>query len=229
MNLRWTRFLTPRRPTTGIIAMVALLGASALFVTGMGIAASSQQPDTPTAGTPAASGLPIVPAAAECTVAPVALADLAAIPPASPAATPPMPMAPTGATPATPRQSAAVLATLRLQIACVNAGDIPRALALTGGAYRARLFAATGPPTEAGFAVLATPLPRVDETVIAITALDTVAGYPDGTLSARVTTMTTATTVNAVTLSPSPASPTGYVITDQQQVSRVAPTRTPIA
>lgn len=180
------------------------------------------------AGTPTAGGLPVVPAPAECTVAPVSFAELPAIQAADPAATSPAPSLPAGGAPATPEQSASFLATLRLQIACLNAGDIPRALALTGGAYRDRVLAQSGTPTEAQYAVLATPLPRTDGTVIAITTLNGITSGLDGTLTAPVTTLTTATTVNLVTLSPSPTSPTGYVITDQRQLSRATPTRTPI-
>jgi len=191
--------------------------------TAAGVALPARQ-----AGTPTAVGLPVVPAPAECTVAPVPFAELPAVQAADRAATPPAPLLPAGGAPATPEQSASFLATLRLQIACLNAGDIPRALALTGSAYRDRVLAQSGTPTEAQYAVLATPLPRTDGTVIAITALDGITSGPDGTLAATVTTLTSATTVNLVTLSPSSTSPTGYVITDQRQLSRATPTRTPI-
>lgn len=214
-----------------------LLIATTLAVVGTvgddvsGLALRSGQLGSPPAGTPAVGGLPIVPAPTECVAAPVTFADLPLVQPNAPAATPDLTSAatPTGGTAATPEQTATVLATIRLQIACVNAGDIPRALALTGGAYRDRLFATTGTPSETEYATLATPLPRVDQTVIVITAVDGVSAFPDGTLTAQVTTVTTATTVNVVTLTPSASSPTGYVITDQRQVSRIAPTRTPIA
>lgn len=230
MNTRRTGRFTARRATLLSLAAAAMLAAGILAIGSPGGTASrSQQPGTPAAGTPVAGGLPIVPAAAECVVAPVAFADLPAVQPVDPTAATPAPAILTGGTPATPEQSVAALATIQIQIACVNAGDIPRALALTGGAYRDRLFARTGTPTEAEYAVLATPLPRVDGTVIVITAIDGVMSFPDGTLTVQVTTLTTATTVNMVTLAPSATSPTGYVIVDQRQVSRIVPTRTPIA
>lgn len=182
---------------------------------------------TPIGGTPAAGSLPLIPAAAECTVEPVAFANLTPVAPIDPVAATPAPVVEGGGTPASPEQAATVLTTLRLQIACVNAGDIPRALALTGGSYYERLFARTGTPDEAEYAILATPLPRSAATAIAIIAVDGVVALPDGSLRADVTTRTTAVTVNTVTLAPSPSSPTGYVIVAQRQLSRVTPTPEP--
>ena len=186
---------------------------------------------TPTGGTPAAGGLPLSPVAAECTVAPVPFAELTPVAPIDPAgATPtPAPDVQGGGTPASPEQVASVIATLRLQIACLNAGDIPRALALTGGAYYERLFARTGTPDEAEYAVLATPLPRSAETAITVLAVEAVVALPDGSLRADVTTGTIAITVNTVTLAAAPSSPTRYVIVDQRQLSRVTPTPEPDA
>ena len=232
MNERRSHRPRPRRVTTlvlalAIAAMLALGGMAT--IRSDGVASRAQQPGSPAAGTTAVVGLPVVPAAAECAVAPVPFAGLPAVPPANPATGTPAPPLPTGGSPATPEQAAAVLATLRLQVACVNAGDVPRALALTGGAYREEILAEVGTPSEAEYAVLATPLPRTDGTLIAITALDGTMSLPDGSLTAQVTTLATATTVNAVTLSPSSTSPTSYVITGQEQVSRAVPTRTPIA
>ena len=84
-------------------------------------------------------------------------------------------------------------------------------------------------PDAAEYAILATPLPRSMETAITIVAVDGVVALPNGLLRADATTATTTITVNTVTLAPAPASPTGYVIVDQQQVSRVTPIPSPDA
>jgi hypothetical protein len=111
----------------------------------------------------AAGGTPVVPAPAECRVAPRSLASLQALegtPPAAPwppdvATEADLPGGPP-ADPATARQIAAVA---RAYIACVNAWDLPRLLALVTDDYARRFVAAEGPITAEAYAAMATPSP----------------------------------------------------------------------
>ncbi len=183
---------------------------------------------TPGSGTPETIALPLTPSAVDCTVAPVPFADLTRIGIPEVAMTPPPSMV-TGGAPVDPSRVDAVVATMRVQIGCINAGDIPRALALAGGPYFERLLAQIGSPTEAQYATLATPLPRTETDQITIVTVEQVLGYPDGTLTAQVTTESGPTTVNLLQLEPNPLSPSGYVITQQEQVSRVEPSADPNA
>lgn len=164
--------------------------------------------------------LPFTPSAADCVVAPLPYGSL----PVVATGTTPVPATSgTGAT-ADPEQIAAVIRTLEIQIGCVNAGDIPRALAMTGGPYRDSLLGQYGTPTAPEYALLATPLPLAPAAVIAIVSVDEVVALPDGTLSARVVTSSGPTVTSRVTVAPDPASPTGYLIVDLARISRVEPT-----
>ena len=171
--------------------------------------------------------MPITPGAADCTVDPVAYGDLPLLSsPENALNGPPTP--PPGGQPGGERARSAVTDTLRIQIGCVNAGDVPRALALAGPEYTQSLFRDIGLPDEGQYATLATPSPVPDQAVATITAIEDVQMYPDGSLSAQVTTTSgVATTVNDVLFAPAPASPTGYVIRWLTQVSTTPATPQP--
>jgi hypothetical protein len=112
------------------------------------------------------SPLPAAPAPAECRVAPRPVAELRAL-----GATPaPSDLAPWPA--AVPSETdlpggpaadfataAAVAAVAREYVACVNAWDLTRLLALATDDYVRRFVAAEGPITPQQYAELATPLP----------------------------------------------------------------------
>ncbi len=206
-----------------LLGLALLIGAmTAIVSAGTGSILARQDAATPAAGTPSATGLPLTPTAADCTVAPVAFPELPVVSIPELSMTPP-PSQSTGGTPADAARVAAVVDTLRIQIGCVNAGDIPRALALAGGDYYTGLFATLQGLTEGEYATLATPLPRVEADRITIVAVEQVMSYPDNTLTAQVTTEASATTINALRLEPNPNTPTGYMIVQQEQISRVEP------
>ncbi|HEV2527117.1 MAG TPA: hypothetical protein VGT61_01500 [Thermomicrobiales bacterium] len=191
----------------------------------------ARQVATPLAASPAAvalTDLPVIPDGAECVLEPLPYGDLAtAI--AGGGATP-APVAASGGEPAGPEQVEAAILTLRAQIACVNGGDLPRALALTGGGYLVQVIGPVGLPTDAQYAVLATPVPRSIDGSIVLVAVDEVVALPDGSLSALVVTAVgDVTTTSAVTLTPSTGSPIGWLITGQVQLARVDAEGTPVA
>ena len=213
-----------------LIGTALLAGAGATLGGGAALL-DARQAATPLVGSPVAvalTALPVVPDPAGCVLPPLSYDDLA-IAVAEGAATP-APAADPANEPAGPLQVEGIVLTLFTQIACVNAGDLPRALALTGGGYLAQVIGPVGLPTEDQYAVLATPVPLSIEGSVALIAVDDVIGHPDGTVSARVVTGTgDVTTTSSVTLGPSMASPTGWVITDQVRLSRVNAEDTPVA
>ena len=212
-----------------LLGLALLIGAMMAIVdTGTSPILARQDAATPAAGTPSSTGLPLIPTVADCTVAPVAFPELPVVSIPELSMTPP-PSQSTGGTPADESLVAAVVDTLRIQIGCVNAGDIPRALALAGGDYYTGLFASLRGLTEGEYATLATPLPRVEPDRITIVAVEQVMSYPDNTLTAQVTTAAGATTVNLLRMEPNPNSPTGYMIVQQEQLSRVEPSTDPNA
>ncbi len=223
------RPLNPNAIVTRSLLSLALL-VSVLMIAGTdpGQATARQESATPTTGTPVASGLPLTPSAADCTVAPVVFPELPVIGIPEIAMTPP-PSQATGGTPADDTLMRAVVETLRIQIGCVNAGDIPRALALAGGDYYTGLFAGLPSLAEGQYETLATPLPRTVDSLITILAVNQVMSYPDNTLTAQVTTEAGPTTVNALRLEPNPNTPTGYMIVQQEQLSRSEPSADPSA
>lgn len=223
--------------TVGRLAVgLAILSIVAVVTLGphAGLLTARQDTATPAVGSLATPGLgtlgtialPLTPSAVDCTVAPVPFADLTRIGIPEVVMTPPPSMV-TGGAPVDRSRVDAVIATLRVQIGCINAGDIPRALAVAGGPYFERLLAQIGSPTEAQYGALATPLPHTETDQITIVAVEQVLGYPDGTLTAQVTTVSGPTTVNLLQFEPNPHSPSGYVITQQEQISRVEPSADP--
>lgn len=212
-----------------IVVVATVSGHTGLLMARQDLATpAAGQLATPGLGTPEATALPLTPSAVDCTVAPVPFADLTRIGIPEVAMTPPPSMV-TGGAPVDRSRVDAVITTLRVQIGCINAGDIPRALTLAGGPYFERLLTGIGSPTEAQYGALATPLPRTETDQITIVAVEQVLGYPDGTLTAQVTTVSGPTTVNFLQLEPNPLSPSGYVITQQEQISRVEPSADPTA
>ena len=215
--------------TAGIGMTLALAIAGLMALANRPAVAQSGTPNATPGASPAAVSLPVTPGAADCTVDPMAYGDLPLLSaPENSLNGPPTP--PPGGQPGDARAQAAVTDTLRIQIGCVNAGDIPRALALAGPEYTQSLFRDIGAPDEAQYATLATPSPVPDQAVVSITAIDDVQMYPDGSLSARVTTNSgIATTVNDVLFTAAPESPTGYVIRWLTQVSTTSATPQPSA
>lgn len=201
------------------VTVVGLALTVAAVVPGSGLVAR-QGEATPSTGiaTPVVT-LPFTPSAADCAVAPLPYDAL----PVIPIGASPVPATPGSGATASPEQIAVVVRTVEVQIGCVNAGDIPRALALTGGPYRASLLGQYGTPTAPEYAPLATPLPLAPAAVITIVSVDEVVALPDGTLSARVVTSSGPTVTSRVTVAPDPASPTGYLIVDLTRISRVEP------
>ncbi len=215
--------------TRTLLCLTLLIGATTTVMSARSdFVGARQDLATPAAGTPSATGLPQTPTAADCTVEPVPFPELQVVSIPELSMTPP-PSQSTGGTPANASMVAAVIDTLRIQIGCVNAGDIPRALALASGDYYAGLFANLQNVTEGQYATLATPLPRPEADRITIVAVDQVTSYPDNTLTTQVTTEAGATTVNVLRLEPNPNTPTGYMIVQQEQLSRVEPSADPNA
>jgi hypothetical protein len=112
---------------------------------------------------PAAGSTPVVPAPAECQVAPRSLASLQALvgtPPAAPwpSDVPSEADLPQGP-PADLATVAAIEAVAREYVACVNAWDLPRLLGLTTDNYARRFVAAEGPITAEVYAAMSTPYP----------------------------------------------------------------------
>jgi hypothetical protein len=82
---------------------------------------------------------------------------------------------------------AGITATVRELVACFNAGEPLRAYALHTDADLARIFAQQGPPTQAGYEMLATPEPMPPDKQIAILAIRDVRRLDDGSAGATVT------------------------------------------
>lgn len=222
-----TQDLSPIRTRT-LLGLALLVSAVTVIGAPPEQAIARQEMATPATGTPDVSGVPLTPSAADCTVAPVPFPELPVIGIPEIAMTPP-PSQATGGTPAGATLVQAVVETLRIEIGCVNAGDIPRALALAGGDYYTSLFAGLPPLTDGQYATLATPLPRSSGSLITIVAVEQVLSYPDNTLTAQVTTEAGPTTVNVLRLEPNPTTPTGYMIVQQEQLSRSQPSADPNA
>ena len=163
----------------------------------------------------------------ECTVEPRSLASLSALaatpepataspaPASSPAAAPsPVVVAPIAGTPADPATVTAIAATTRQMVACANARDTMRRLAVFSDDNIRPAFA--NGPTSGFAALVATPaVPLPPETRIAVTAIQDVTVLPDGRVSAMVTLD------NPANHSHSPVAPGTPVASGSQQTSRV--------
>jgi hypothetical protein len=207
----------PSRPAS-VVTLVVVLG----FIVPAGISLNesiaARQDGTPGPASPAAL-FPILPMPEECTVTPrpfVTLplgegTPLAASPAASPMAEP------TGAASTTE----AVIATMRIYLACVNAGDLPRVFAMASDAYLGQLLqqANLPPLTETIYQYLGTPVPLSDVQMVRIQSISDVQVRPDGSISARIVTVDQDTTTNDIVLVPSATSPTGYVLDQQRHVA----------
>jgi hypothetical protein len=149
------------------------------------------------------SGGPVLPVAAQatpeatdpaaCTIAPRPLADfrlLPAEPPATPATNSRLDATAArdaGEPAADPDVIEAVTATVRLQLACLNAGDLPRAAALfTDEAF---LRSGLGPGADASDEVLESllaPRPIPSDQHARLVAIEEVRQLPDGRVTAEV-------------------------------------------
>ncbi|MFN8590979.1 MAG: CopD family protein [Thermomicrobiales bacterium] len=125
------------------------------------------------------------PGAEACQIAPRSLVEIAQLA-ATPAASEEPPNATeTGGTPADAAIQAEIKTTARELVACTNAGDILRRLALYSDA-RMR-YAYPDGPNEALKAMAATPLPLPPLERVALVSVDDVRVLPDGRVMARVT------------------------------------------
>ena len=144
-----------------LIVLVALVAAL-----GLGAHAARSGPATRQGATPVAAvaGLPVTPAPEECRVPPRSLSSLQAL--TSPTAATPVPSPapgpdglPVGA-PADAATLAGIAATARELVACLNAGEFLRGLALYSDAFLRADLAGSGGITEEAYAARATPFPR---------------------------------------------------------------------
>lgn len=215
----------PRRchPATVFVLLAALMLPGTLTLNG---ATFARQAGTPAGATPTAL-LPILPAAEECTVPPRAFETL----PLGQGTPAPLfaratPLA--GHSEAASAE-AAVIATMRLYLACVNAGDLPRVFTMSSDAYVSQLLqqANLPPLTAAIYQNLGTPVPRPDIQMVRIQSISNVEAHPDGSISARIVTVDLDTTTNDIVIVPSATSPTGYVL-DRQVLVETIP-GTPVA
>jgi mono/diheme cytochrome c family protein len=120
----------------------------------------------------------------ECTVAPRTLEEIADLAQLPPPAEPPN-ATESGGQPVDEPTRAAIAATARELVACSNAGDILRRLALYSD-DRLR-FAYPDGPTRALEEIAETPLPLSEAERVALLAVDNVRQLEDGRVSARVT------------------------------------------
>jgi hypothetical protein len=144
---------------------------------------------TPGAFAQTATPTPDTPPPELCRVAPISFEDLQAIlatPIATPSASPTAPTIPEG-TPADPETAAGITATLHELIACFNAGEVLRAYSLYTPDYLRRIYSTQDPPTEAAYAVLATPQPADADARSAILDVAGVRVFDDGSAGANVT------------------------------------------
>src|SRR5829696_2932394 len=124
------------------------------------------------------------PGPAECTVTPRTLDEFNTLA-QTPAPVEPPDAASAGGEPADEAMRAAVTATARELVACSNAGDILRRLALYSD-DRLR-FAYPDGPTRALEMIAESPLPLAEAERVALVSVDDVRQLPDGRASARVT------------------------------------------
>jgi copper transport protein len=123
------------------------------------------------------------PGAEACTVAPRSLDDIAGLAKTPPAAEPPN-ATETGGAPADETTRGQIVAVAREMVACANAGDILRRLALYSD-DRLR-FAYPQGPTSALKAIAEKPLPVSEVERVALVSVDDVRRLDDGRVSARV-------------------------------------------
>lgn len=114
------------------------------------------------------------------------------------------PFAPPAGEPADPATVEAITATLRGNLACLNAGDTLRSFAFYTDAYLVGLLAAAGVPELRPdyYDALATPFPLPPSRQTSLDAVEEVVVLPDGRVGALVTTTNLDTTVNHVVFAP---------------------------
>ncbi len=134
--------------------------------------------------TPAASpAAPDVPRPEECTVEPRSRDEVERL--VKQQAGTPRSLAPGESLLPDPVTTAAIRQAVRLYIACLNAGDLLRAAALSTDAHAAELLA-TGAGTPASEAAFGTPMPRPEPEWIAIVAIEDIFLHGEDQASAIV-------------------------------------------
>jgi hypothetical protein len=209
-----------------IVAFVLVLALIVVGAAAMDASTSARQDGTPSGSTPTVV-FPIVPAASECTVPPRPFATFPRN--QSTPATTPLGSTPIVSMTAPMEAEEVVLATMRIYLACVNAGDLPRVFTMVSDAYLAQLQQQAGLPplTDTIYQQLGTPVPLSDIQMIRIQALSDVQAQPDGSIRAQIVTVDLDTTTTEIVLVPSPESPTGYVLDQQILVATVPGTPIP--
>ena len=168
-----------------VVALMAVGGALAVAgATAPAHAPSGSQVATPSPGRD-------VPGSEECRVEPRTLASLEAL--TTPVAGAPEPTPPSGTPAALPvgepldaATLAAITATAREVIACRNAGEALRTLALYSDAFLRQYFASPGTFTPERYAAMATPRPLSPETRVALLDVREARRLPDGRAGATV-------------------------------------------
>ena len=145
----------------------------------------------------------------ECTVAPRALEEFDALA-QTPAPGEPLDATETGGEPADEATRAAITATARELVACSNAGDILRRLALYSD-ERLR-FAYPDGPTRALEMIAKSPLPLAEADRVALVSVENVRLLTDGRVSARMTVDNPASHTH---------DPRAAAATSQQEVARL--------
>ncbi|MGI9252737.1 MAG: c-type cytochrome, partial [Thermomicrobiales bacterium] len=127
------------------------------------------------------------PGAEGCTVAPRTLTSIESLPAATPAAVPGSAdaTAEAGGAPVSDAEFAAIRGVVRELVACTNAGDIMRRLALYSDEKVAQAYP-TG-PTTALERIAGTPFPVLQEERVALLDIKDARKLPDGRVAARVT------------------------------------------
>jgi len=167
------------------LVLVALLAV----IAGASLRAGAQEatPAATAAGTPTG---PVTPAPEECVVAPRTLVSFQGL--ATPAADPATPAPITGAdglpagAPADPATIAGITAATRELIACINAGEVLRGLALYSDPFLRSQYG-QGAVSEESFDAAATPRPRGPETWVSIARIRDARVLADGRVGAIVT------------------------------------------
>jgi ketosteroid isomerase-like protein len=134
-----------------------------------------------------------IPAPEECTVAPRTFAELQALVATPVAVTPtpagegsPTPFALPAGTPADEATTEEVRSAIRELVACINAGDFWRVIALYSDRYVQFFLSQGGELTEEAYSQYATPVPLPPEQQIAIVEYRDVVVLPDGRIAAVV-------------------------------------------
>lgn len=168
----------------GLVGLGAALAASLLLALAIGAGRLGPRTAAQAASPPPGN----VPPASACTVAPRQIPP----PPATPIVASPVATAayvpPTGQ-PAGPATTQAVTATIRESVACANAGEALRSLALYSDRYVENYLYG---PTALDISILrqtaATPQPAASGEQLALVSISDITAVPDGRVAAKVVT-----------------------------------------